>query len=77
MLNANKLILLKNNRVRKEISKRYLDNNIILDTEINKIKSNEINKLKNPSKGQIYIHLEKEDKYLFYRFDGKKWIEIK
>ena len=34
-------------------------------------------KLKNPEKGQLFVHLDDDDEYYFFQFDGKKWIEIK
>jgi len=84
MSNNLKLILIHSNNIR---NMKNMKNNSSCDMNIiesitrttshNIIKSNEINKLKNPSKGQIYVHINTDNDYLFYRFDGKIWIEIK
>ena len=67
-----KILLLNNNffnNRKKKIQK-------INKETIEKIQ-NQINYLKNPEKGQIYIHIENEDQYRFFQFNGKKWHEIK
>lgn len=76
MSNNLKLLLVNNN---KKILKKNTNINAsnLPSNEFNTIKSNEINKLKNPSKGQIYVHLTNDDEYSFYRFDGDSWLEIK
>lgn len=76
MSNNLKLLLVNNN---KKILKKNTNINAsnLHSNEFNTIKSNEINKLKNPSKGQIYVHLTNDDEYSFYRFDGDSWLEIK
>ena len=80
MSNSLKLILIQSNNIKniKNIknNKNTIESNIHT-SEYDIIKSNEVNKLKNPSKGQIYIHIDDDDEYLFYRFTGKNWIEIK
>ena len=76
MSNNLKLLLVNNN---KKILKKNTNINTsnLPSNELNIIKSNEINKLRNPTKGQIYVHLSNDDDYLFYRFDGNSWLEIK
>ena len=41
----------------------------------NKEVAKEINKLVNPKKGQIYVHINNND-YSFYQFNGEEWDEI-
>jgi|UniRef100_A0A6C0IUR0 hypothetical protein len=86
MSNNLKLVLIHANNIRNikniKSNSSYCTNRIepvTHTTEYNSIKSNEINKLRNPSKGQIYVHINDDDndEYLFYRFDGKIWLEIK
>ena len=36
---------------------------------------NEVDKLKNPKTGQVYVHIINND-YSFYQFNGKEWDEI-
>ena len=65
-----KILLLKKNS-RKPKTK------FNIDTIIEKVKFDEIKKLENPVKGQLFVHLDENDKYYFYQFTGKKWVEIK
>lgn len=51
--------------------KKNIKNNRNLNLTFNKIK-----KIKNSVKGEIYVHID-QNNYLFYQFDGEKWIEIK
>lgn len=74
MSNNLKLLLVNQN---KKILKKNNDNLDTMSNEYNIIKCNEINKLKNPTKGQIYVHITNNDEYSFYRFDGIQWLEIK
>ena len=78
MSNISKIILLQ--KYSKSNSKKNKPEPIIeskIENYFEKIKSNEINKLKNPSKGQIFVHLDNQDNYFFYRFNGKEWLEIR
>jgi hypothetical protein len=78
MLNNSMKLLLINQRNR---------NNFKLNTETSrdkleiqdkfKIQEKEIEKLRNPSKGQIFIHFIDTNNFNLYRFNGKEWLEIK
>ena len=71
MLNRSKLILLS--RKNKKFIEKSPNNNILKDF---KIHEKEITKLKNPSKGQIFIHFVDADNFNLYRFNGKEWLEL-
>ena len=62
MLNRSKLILLNVKKNKKN--------------KINTI-SDELEKLRNPSKGQIFIHFIDDKHFSLFRFNGKEWLEIK
>ena len=72
MSNSKKLILLSNLKKNKKLS----DNKKNKKSEYFFIKSKEIDKLKNPNKGNIFIYFLPDNDYQFFRFTGKKWIEI-
>jgi len=74
MSNNSKLVLLQKQTTKKKVVSRIDEK---LEKRLNLIESNEINNLKKPTKGQIYVHLEDTDEYQFFRFNGKKWLEIK
>jgi len=44
---------------------------------INQVRVKEIEKLKNPNKGQLFVHLDQKSQYSFFQFNGNQWIEIK
>tara|TARA_B100001093_G_C26793359_1_gene999990 strand:+ start:847 stop:1059 length:213 start_codon:yes stop_codon:yes gene_type:complete len=68
MNNYAMLILLKRNEQKKKLYKM----NSVLDN----IKNEESLKLKNPKKGQIFVHVNEINEYLFFQYDGKKWSQI-
>lgn len=69
MSNIYKILLVKKNKLQK--NKELLPCKNLLN-----LKDNEIEKLKNAKKGQIYVHIQEND-YLFYQYNGKSWLEIK
>ena len=71
MSNQLKLLVMKNkNRIKNKPKIRF-------NKFLEEVKSKEMIKLKNPEKGQLFVHLDDNDEYYFFQFDGKKWIEIK
>lgn len=74
MYNTSKLILLNNLK-----KKRNKKPSVVTDISSEKfvIQSKELDKLKNPSKGQIFVHFVNDNDIHFFRFTGKEWIEIK
>ena len=74
MSNNSKVILLQRQNMKNittqikevKVTKKKLSDNLI----------KEVDKLKNPKNGQIYVYLQNDD-YLFYQFNGKEWNEIK
>ena len=71
MSNQLKLLVMKNkNRIKNKPKIRF-------NKFLEEVKSKEMIKLKNPEKGQLFVHLDDDDEYYFFQFDGKKWIEIK
>jgi len=69
MNNYAKIVLLKKNKEKvKKLNK--------INQTLEQIKIEEIDKLKNPSKGQLFVHIDNEKNYFFYQFTGKKWIQI-
>ena len=70
MNNYAKIVLLKNKK--KEKVKKFNKINQTLE----QIKTEEIDKLKNPIKGQLFVHIDNNQNYFFYQFTGKKWIQI-
>lgn len=71
MSNQLKLLVIqkKNKKKIKPISK--------FNKFIEEIKSKEMEKLKSPIKGQLFVYLDDLNNYFFYQFTGKSWIEIK
>jgi chromosomal replication initiation ATPase DnaA len=71
MSNQLKLLVIqkKNKKKIKPISK--------FNKFIEEIKSKEMEKLKSPIKGQLFVYLDDFNNYFFYQFTGKSWIEIK
>ena len=69
MSNQLKLIVIKKNNKKKIKSK--------FNQFIEEIKSNEMEKLKSPIKGQLFVYLDDNNNYFFYQFTGKSWIEVK
>lgn len=74
MSNNTKLIILQKQNIKKKTVTRIDEK---LEKRLKLIESNEINNLKKPKKGQIYVHLENDNEYQFFRFNGKEWLEIK
>ena len=75
MLNRSKLILLNVKKNKKnKINTKSVEKNIINDFKIN---YDELEKLRNPSKGQIFIHFIDDKHFSLFRFNGKEWLEIK
>lgn len=80
--NYMKLLLInKRNKNSKESNlKNSLDNVKTQDKikiqEKFKIQDKEIEKLRNPSKGQIFIHFIDMNNFNLYRFNGREWLEI-
>lgn len=74
MYNTSKLILLNNLK-----KKRNKKPSVVTDISSEKfvIQSKELDKLKNPLKGQIFVHFVNDNDIHFFRFTGKEWIEIK
>ena len=70
-MSSNLKILLLRKNIRKPKTK------FNIDSIIEKVKVEELKKLENPVKGQIFVHLDEKDMYHFYQFTGKKWVEIK
>ena len=71
MSNQLKLLVMKNkNKIKNKPKIRF-------NKFLEEVKSKEMIKLKNPEKGQLFVHLDDDDEYYFFQFDGKKWIEIK
>ena len=76
MSNSSKVVLLQQKLLKKKTPILNTENTGLLKLmELNKEIFNEINKLKNPKKGQIYVHIINNN-YSFYQFNGKKWDEI-
>ena len=71
MSNQLKLLIIKNSRKKKHEPK------IKFNKFIEEVKAKEMIKLKNPEKGQLFVHLDDKEEYYFYQFNGKEWIEIK
>ena len=71
MSNQLKILAMKNKNRKKNKPK------IRFNKFLEEVKSKEMIKLKNPEKGQLFVHLDDNDEYYFFQFDGKKWIEIK
>tara|TARA_B100001287_G_C22449283_1_gene419694 strand:- start:345 stop:578 length:234 start_codon:yes stop_codon:yes gene_type:complete len=75
MSNNLKLLLLKKKskkNTKTNIKKDKTDEQIFEDYLI---KSGEINKLKNPKKGQIFIYFLDDTNFQVLRFNGKSWIK--
>ena len=70
-------LLLLNQRIKnnKEPNLKNSLNKIKIQDKF-KIQDKEIEKLRNPSKGQIFIHFIDMDNFNLYRFNGKEWLEI-
>lgn len=75
MYNTSKLILLNNLKKKKRNKKPYVVTDISSEKFV--IQSKELDKLKNPLKGQIFVHFVNDNDIHFFRFTGKEWIEIK
>lgn len=76
MSNTLKVVLLQQKLLKKKIPKVNIENIKLLKLiESNNEIYNEIDKLKNPKNGQIYVHINNND-YSFYQFNGKEWHEI-
>lgn len=76
MSNSSKVVLLQQKLLKKKTPIVNTENTKLLKLmESNKEIYNEIDKLKNPKKGQIYVHIINNN-YSFYQFNGKEWDEI-
>ena len=76
MSNNLKVILLQKKLLKKKENTNK-EKSIKLTSLINSNQeiSKEINKLINPKKGQIYVHVN-NNYYSFYQFTGKEWHEV-
>ena len=68
-----KLLLLKQKN--KNLTTKIENNKFELEKNF-EIQAKEIEKLRNPSKGQIFIHFIDTNNFNLYRFNGKEWLEI-
>jgi hypothetical protein len=72
MSNSSKVVFLKQKLLKKKTTIVHTENiKLLKEIELN----NEINKLKNPKKGKIYVHII-NNMYSFYQFNGKEWDDI-
>lgn len=71
--NSMKLLLLKQKN--KNLTTKIENNKFELEKNF-EIQAKEIEKLRNPSKGQIFIHFIDTNNFNLYRFNGKEWLEI-
>ena len=77
MSNNLKIALLQKNLLKSK-EKIPIENSIKFKKPNKKISaelSKEINKLANPKKGQIYVHINNGN-YSFYQFNGNEWQDI-
>lgn len=72
MSNQLKLLVMKQKQKKIKTKKIFSVDHFIQD-----IRTKEMDKLKNPIKGQLFVHLDESEDYYFFQYDGKKWIEIK
>lgn len=77
MSNNSKLILMskRNKKTKSKVQEKVPSDEFVIDKL--KINEKELKLLKNPQKGQIFIHSNDMKNYRFYRFSGKEWLEIK
>lgn len=70
MINQQKIKYLSNinNLKRKKKTLNYQ-----FDKIINKIKKIEMDKLKNPKNGDIFVHVNSENEYFFFQYCYNKW----
>jgi len=71
--NSMKLLLLKQKN--KNVATKIENNKFEIEKKF-EIQAKEIEKLRNPSKGQIFIHFIDTNNFNLYRFNGKEWLEI-
>ena len=73
MSNSSKVVFLKQKLLKKKTTIVHAENiKLLKEIELNNEIFNEINKLKNPKKGKIYVHII-NNMYSFYQFNGKEW----
>ena len=68
MRNNSKLIILTKN-IKNQFENQF-------ENQLKNINNEELKKLYNPKKGQIFIHFISNTCFNFYRFTGTQWIYI-